>query len=73
MAVKKTKTFEQAMDRLDEIVAELDKGEATLDESLKLFGEGAELLSLCEKKLGDAKLTVEKLFPQPEEGNQTDE
>lgn len=61
------------MDRLDEIVAELDKGEASLDESLQLFGEGAELLGLCEKKLGDAKLKVEKLFPEPKEENEGDE
>jgi exodeoxyribonuclease VII small subunit len=50
--------------RLDEIVARLDGGEASLEESLALFGEGAELMAFCEKKLADAKLTVEKLFPE---------
>lgn len=61
--MKKNTTFEQAMARLDEIVVALDGGEATLEQSLKLFGEGAELIGLCSGKLEDAKLTIEKLFP----------
>lgn len=64
---KKTLTFERAMNRLDEIVAELEGGEATLDQSLKLFSEGAELITFCNQSLEQAKLTVEKLFPSTEE------
>jgi exodeoxyribonuclease VII small subunit len=60
----KTTTFEQALARLDEIVARLDGGEAPLEESLALFAEGAQLMTFCEKKLAGAKLTVEKLFPE---------
>jgi exodeoxyribonuclease VII small subunit len=67
MPIKKTTTFEQAMSRLDEIVARLDSGEASLEESLALFSEGAELMGFCEKKLADAKLTIEKLFPEEAE------
>ena len=44
MAEKK-KTFEQAMIRLEEIVTQLEKGEAPLEESLKLFEEGMTLMS----------------------------
>lgn len=61
--MKKNMTFEEAMERLDSIVAELDAGETPLEKSLSLYGEGAELLSFCEKKLGDAKLKIETLFP----------
>ena len=43
MAEKK-KTFEQAMIRLEEIVTQLEKGEAPLEESLKLFVEGMTLM-----------------------------
>jgi exodeoxyribonuclease VII small subunit len=60
----KTTTFEQALARLDEIVARLDGGEAPLEEALALFAEGAQLMTFCDKKLADAKLTVEKLFPE---------
>lgn len=63
----KQKTFEQALSRLEEIVSALDDGGATLDESLKLFGEGAELLAFCNQKLADAKLKIEKLLPQGEQ------
>jgi exodeoxyribonuclease VII small subunit len=58
------KSFEDALNRLDEIVRSLDTGGVSLEESLKLFGEGAELLALCDKKLVDAKLKIEKLFPE---------
>lgn len=56
-------SFEAAMARLDEIIAKLDTGEAPLEESLALFGEGAELVNLCGGKLEKARLTVETLFP----------
>lgn len=61
--MKKTDTFEAAMARLDEIVALLDTGEATLEESLGLFGEGAMLVADCNTRLENAKLTIETLFP----------
>ena len=61
--MKKTATFEQAMSRLDEITAALDSGGLELEESLKLFSEGAELIGFCNKKLENAKLTIETLFP----------
>lgn len=64
--MKKNTTFEQAMARLDEIVAALDSGDVSLEQSLKLFGEGAELIGLCSDKLNNAKLTIEKLFPAEE-------
>lgn len=72
MSVKKNTTFEQAIGRLDSIVAELEDGGTTLEQSLKLFGEGAELIGFCEKKLADAKLAIEKLFPEPENKDEND-
>ena len=42
--------FEQAMARLETIVSELEKGELSLDESLKIFEEGIKL----SKKIGRA-------------------
>ena len=57
------KTFEQAMARLDEIVSALDGGTLSLDASLVLFSEGAQLIAFCNSTLEDAKLTLEQLFP----------
>ena len=67
MSKKKAQlTFEQAMARLDEIAAILDKGALSLDDSLALFSEGAELIAFCNKSLEGAKLKIETLFPQDE-------
>ncbi len=60
MAEKKM-NFEASMQRLSEIVARLEKGEAALDESLKLFEEGAGLIAGCQKQLDQAEQKVMKL------------
>ena len=60
MAEKK-KTFEQAMIRLEEIVTQLEKGEAPLEESLKLFEEGMTLMKQCSALLDKAEQKVSKL------------
>lgn len=56
-------TFEQAMTRLDEITAGLDRGTIPLDDSLALFSEGARLIDFCNKTLKEADLTLQELFP----------
>ena len=55
------KSFEQSINRLDEIVRLLEKGDAPLSESLKLFEEGTALIANCDKLLSDAEQTVVKL------------
>lgn len=53
-------TYESAICRLEEIVNTLEKNEASLDESLKLFEEGTKLTAFCSDKLKEAqqKITV---------------
>ncbi len=51
-------TYEEAVKRLEEIVTLLEKTEATLDESMKLFEEGTKLAAICNKKLNDAKQKI---------------
>ncbi|MDE6751309.1 MAG: exodeoxyribonuclease VII small subunit [Eubacterium sp.] len=51
-------TYEEAVKRLEEIVTLLEKNEATLDESMKLFEEGTKLAATCNKKLNDAKQKI---------------
>lgn len=59
MAAKKT--FEENMTRLEEIVARLEKGDATLGDSMTLFEEGTKLVNLCRKELDTAEQKVVKL------------
>ena len=61
MAVKK-QSFEQAMGRLEEIVNRLERGECGLDESLKLFEEGAKLAGQCNEMLDAAEQKVNLLL-----------
>ena len=55
-------TFEQAMERLEEIVTALETGEFPLEESLKLFEEGVKLVKICNKKLTTVEGTIKKLI-----------
>ena len=55
------KTFEQNIERIDEIVNLLEKGDAQLDKSLSLFEEGVKLIETCGKMLDDAEQIVVRL------------
>lgn len=57
----KEKTFEQNLTRLEEIVKLLEKGDAPLAESIRLFEEGAAAVRACETQLGEAEQKVMKL------------
>ena len=57
-------SYEQAVARIEEILSNLSTGKVTLDESLKLYAEGAKLLEFCEKQLNEAKLQIETLTAQ---------
>ena len=63
---KKSQTFEASMQRLDEIVAALENGDVSLEESIKLFEEGAKLSAQCVKLLDEAELKVTKLMQGPD-------
>ena len=70
-------TFEQNMLRLEQIVRSLERGDAPLEESLKLFEEGTALVRSCGKLLDEAELQVKKVMVgpggTPVEGALTDE
>ncbi|MBE6959154.1 MAG: exodeoxyribonuclease VII small subunit [Ruminococcaceae bacterium] len=57
-----TMTFEAAMQRLEQIVRAMERGDAPLDDSLKLFQEGTELVRTCAKMLDDAQLQIKKVM-----------
>ena len=54
--------FEEALERLEEIVRRMEAGEMTLEESLKAFEEGIKISRLCTKKLDEADRRVELLL-----------
>lgn len=54
-------TYEKAIKRLEEIVEKLSEGSATLEESLSLFEEGAELAAFCNGKLNAAEQKFSEL------------
>ena len=59
--VEKKLSFEQSIARLQEIVSALEKGDAPLADSLKLFEEGTKLVSSCTAMLDQAEQKVVKL------------
>lgn len=54
--------FEEALDRLEEIVKMLEKGEMGLEDSLKAFEEGIMLSRFCMRILNEAERKVEMLL-----------
>ncbi len=58
---KSIKNFEEALQRLDEIVGLLEKGDAPLDESLALYEEGVGLVRFCNEKLKSARQKVTEI------------
>lgn len=54
-------SFEAALRRLEEIVRRLESGEASLDESIELYGEGDRLRQQCEARLEAARARIEKI------------
>lgn len=59
-------TFEQSIQRLEQIVRTMERGDVALDESLKLFQEGTELVRSCGKLLDEAELQINKVMTAPD-------
>lgn len=63
---EKNHTFEQSMARLEQIVRAMERGDVALEESLKLFQEGTELVRSCQKLLDEAQMQVKKIMTAPD-------
>ena len=57
----KKKTFEESLEKLENIVEDLENGDMTLDSSLKKYEEGIKLARDCQSQLDEAKKTIEVL------------
>lgn len=71
MANKKKLSFEDAALRLEEIVKLLEKGNASLDESLKLYEEGVALVRTCNLALDNAEKKI-KILASDADGNKVE-
>ena len=59
-------TFEQALERLGEIVGELESESVSLEHSLELFAEGKRLVGFCQSQLAAAEERVKTLVKTPQ-------
>ena len=56
-----TPSFEDALTELEGIVASLERGEVSLDDAISAFERGTELKILCQTRLEEARMKVEKI------------
>jgi exodeoxyribonuclease VII small subunit len=66
---KNTTLFEDSLEELEQLVAQMEQGELSLEESLKSFERGVKLTSTCQKALQDAEQKVQILLEK--NGKQT--
>jgi len=57
-------TFEQAYERLEQILEKMNAGNVPLEDALKLYEEADSLLKLCQEKLTSAEQKIELLIKQ---------
>ncbi|MEI7024658.1 exodeoxyribonuclease VII small subunit [Paenibacillus sp. y28] len=57
-------SFEQAMDKLEHIVANLESGDVPLEQAIELFQEGMKLSMLCGQKLDQVERKIEVLIEE---------
>ena len=67
-----TKTFEGAVDQLEQIVKELETGDLPLEKAMKKFEEGIRLSKFCSKKLDETEKRITVLL-ENEKGNLVEE
>ena len=66
-----TLSFEEALRELEEIVRQLERGEATLETAITSYTRGTELRAHCERKLAEAEQRVQAIVPSPGGGTPT--
>ena len=59
--MKKKITFETASEELHQILRELSQEETTLDRSLELYAQAAELVAFCNETLANAQMKIDEI------------
>jgi exodeoxyribonuclease VII small subunit len=67
MASSKAISYEAARDELAEVVAKLESGKSSLEDSLKLWERGEELAKICQDWLDGAKAKLDKVKSEVDE------
>lgn len=61
-------SFEEAYQKLQSLVSQMEKGDLSLEQSLKAFEEGVSMTKVCQEALSAADLKVEQLMKISNEG-----
>ena len=69
---EKERSFEEAMERLQEIVNLLETGKADLDDELKLYEEGVALIRYCSDRLSKAEQKIREITGEEKNGEADD-
>jgi exodeoxyribonuclease VII small subunit len=56
-----TETFEQKIEQVKKIIAKIEDGETSLEESIRLYEQGAALIKQCETLLSEAEMKITTL------------
>lgn len=64
MTDTKSYPFEASLEKLESLVEQMESGDLSLDESLKLFEEGIKLTRECQHALASAEQKVNQLMEQ---------
>ena len=65
-AKKKEPAFEEALEKLESLVASMESGDVPLSTLVEKFEEGSKLVKVCEDRLKQAELKIEKLRQEGE-------
>lgn len=65
-------SFEKAIEKLDEIVSSLEKGNLNLEDALKAYEEGVKLSQYCNKILEDAEGKISMIMKEDDSYKETD-
>jgi len=66
---KKELTIEDAMGKIENIVRQLEGGSLPLEEAIKVFAEGMDLIEWCQKKLDEVQAKVQKILREDRSRN----
>jgi exodeoxyribonuclease VII small subunit len=61
-----TLSFEDSLTELEKIVAQLERGDVALADSIRIYKRGAALKARCEGQLKDAQLEVDQIVMGPD-------
>ncbi|WP_445664174.1 exodeoxyribonuclease VII small subunit [Fodinibius sp. AD559] len=72
MSEKERPSFEQALQRLEDIVNQLEDESISLEKSIDLYEEGIKLSKICTETLEEAELRIKKVADQHDDDNKNE-